>query len=168
MTNPSDGVDYWLSIGGPASNPTGYMWAYCPENPALLQENGKKGASSGPVSQPVAQFGTYSVNASTLGISNQLWDNSLAQLTAASIATVVMTTVAKFIKNRIIGMATQDATEAAVAEGGAELVAEGVVEVGIVSLLPWCLYVCLVPSQHHRSLQRDHSGQVSAPLSVAL
>lgn len=129
ITNPSNNTPYWLSIAGPAKKPYGYMWSYVPPVPSVTssQENGDDDA---PISQPVAQFGTYSANSNTLGISNQIWDNTIAQLGAGAIATIVMTTVTKYISKRISGALVPDAVSEAVAEGGTELVAEGVVEAG--------------------------------------
>lgn len=52
-----------------------------------------------------------------------IWDNSIAQLNAGSIATVVVTITAKYIQKRILGLAVKEAEEA-IAEGGVELVSE--------------------------------------------
>jgi len=125
VTNPSDGVHYYLSIAGPANAPTAYMWSYvAPDFSVPAPANGETAVPQ----QPVAQFGTLSMNSSMLGISNQIWDNTYAQLTAGAIATIAMTTTSKFIQNRIKGMLTAEAEEAALGAAGEELVAEGVVE----------------------------------------
>lgn len=116
MINPSDNTQYWLSIAGPASKPYGYMWTYCP---AI--------SSDGSTEQPVVQIGSYSANANTLWVSNSVWNNSTAQLAADAIATVVITTTAKYIQKRILGLLVDEAVEEAVAEAGAELIAEEVV-----------------------------------------
>ncbi|CAM1504824.1 Fc.00g024150.m01.CDS01 [Cosmosporella sp. VM-42] len=127
VTNPSDGVDYWMSIAGPADNPSGYMWIYCPQSPPAA--NGK---DQGHVATaPVVQLGTYSTNTTQLGISNQIIDNSTITETAATIATMVMSTVTKFMQKRMGGAAVDVAAEEAVVEGGEALVAEEVVEAGI-------------------------------------
>jgi hypothetical protein len=116
VINPSDNTQYWLAIAGPADKPYGYMWTYCP---AI--------SSDGSTEQPVVQIGSYSANANTLWVSNSVWDNSIAQLAAGAIATVVITTTAKYIQKRILGLLVDEAVEEAVAEAGAELIAEEVV-----------------------------------------
>ncbi|KAK4152991.1 hypothetical protein C8A00DRAFT_34249 [Chaetomidium leptoderma] len=119
VTNPSNQTVYWLSIAGPTDKPYGYMWTYCAPVP--------HGLVGDPVTQPVVQFGSYSANANTLGISNVVWDNSTAQLAAAGIATTVMTVVTKYMKKRIAGLLVPEAVDGAVAEAGAEVVAEGII-----------------------------------------
>ncbi|KAI0398885.1 hypothetical protein F4802DRAFT_591628 [Xylaria palmicola] len=128
VVNPSNQTPYWLAIAGPLNKPHGYMWSYTPpvvvKDPngnAILNRNGE------PQVNRVAQFGTYSANSNTLGISNQVLANSVAQLPAETIATAAATVVSFFIKNRITGMAAAAASEAAVAEAGGVLVAEGAV-----------------------------------------
>lgn len=119
VINLPDNTPYWMSISGPATQPTGYMWVY---TPALPPSNG-----DGSTAQPVVQYGSYSANSNTLGISNSIWTSSAADWTAGIISTIVMTTVSNFIKNRILGMAVSDAAEEAAAAAGAELAAEGIV-----------------------------------------
>ncbi|RYP45560.1 hypothetical protein DL768_008109 [Monosporascus sp. mg162] len=54
-------------------------------------------------------------------------DNTIAQLTAGGIVTMVVTTTAKYMRKRILRLVVEEAVEQAAAGVGVEIVAEGVV-----------------------------------------
>jgi hypothetical protein len=117
LHNESDDRDYYMSISGPRDNPTGYYWVYCPDI-----TNGKTNAT-----EIAGSIGTYSVNSQTLGISNMVWDNKWANLTAGTLAAVLVGFTARYVFNRISGMVIEAAAEAAAAATGEALIAAGIV-----------------------------------------
>ncbi|MCJ1387103.1 hypothetical protein MMC17_010232 [Xylographa soralifera] len=123
VINPSNNTPYWLSIAGPANKPYGYMWTYV----APTTTSSEAGSSSNNAGGTSAHNQWLSSALSLPTQTHWLWDNSLAQLGVGAIATIVMTTVSKYIKNRITGALVGDAADAAIADAGAELVAEAVV-----------------------------------------
>ncbi|PYI11662.1 hypothetical protein BO78DRAFT_425583 [Aspergillus sclerotiicarbonarius CBS 121057] len=120
--NESDNRDYWMSISGDWLKPDGYMWCYCPDS-----------ASSGRAATTmVAQVGTFSTNAQTLGISNKILESSWSNVTSSTMATVLASIVGKYLYNRISGMVIDQAAASATAAAG-----EYLVEAGIISSAFW-------------------------------
>ncbi|KAI1084717.1 hypothetical protein F5B20DRAFT_591754 [Whalleya microplaca] len=90
VKNPSDGVEYFVSFAGPASNPYAYFWQYTYQ-PAT-------GSNGDPKVQPVQQFGNLSVNGKYMGVSFGLWKNDKFQLSLAAITTLFGYTIADVVE----------------------------------------------------------------------
>ncbi|KAI1084716.1 hypothetical protein F5B20DRAFT_591752 [Whalleya microplaca] len=118
--NTSDNREFQLSIAGDKSNPTGYMWCYCPDMAV--------GSSDGaPQVQPCAQIGIYSVNTQWLGISTKIWDSKWISAGADALSLILSGFISNFIVNRMQNMLIGVAAEAAGAATGEALVAAGVI-----------------------------------------
>jgi hypothetical protein len=122
IINKSNQTPYWISIAGPSSKPTGYMWAYTrpnSPNPKVVEDD--------PSFIHTVQVGTLSRNSKFLGVSSQLWDNKTLSVTAAVISTIVTTVMTRYIGNRIANTAFAAAMTSAINAAGARLVAAGIV-----------------------------------------
>lgn len=117
LHNDSDNRDYYLSISGPRSKPTGYYWAYCPD-----VTNGQTRAT-----EPAGQIGVYSTNSQTLGISNKIWGSKWANIGVGALTSVLVGLAARYAYNRIAGMVIEAAADAAAVATGEALVAAGVI-----------------------------------------
>ncbi|KAI9896169.1 hypothetical protein N3K66_008341 [Trichothecium roseum] len=117
LHNESDNRDYYMSISGPRSNPTGYYWAYCPDVSTGMAQ----------AVEPAGQIGTYSVSSQTLGISNMIWGNKWSNMTAGTLAALLAGFAARYAFNRISGMVISAAADAAGAATGEALVAAGII-----------------------------------------
>lgn len=122
---PDDPTNYYyIAWAGDSKEPDALMWCAAPlMNPA----SGNAGTADPPTNR-VVQVGTYSRNANTWGISNQIWSSSEAQLAAGTIATIVVKAVFKYVRNRLRGMLAAQAADQGLADAGAEVVAAGLVE----------------------------------------
>ena len=123
IVNQSNNTPYWISIAGPPSAPTGYMWAYTPSSPP----KGPADVGDDPSYIHTVQVGTLSRNSKFLGISNQLWDNKALSVTASVISTVVATVMTRYIAARIAGTAFDTAMTTAVTKAGTLLIQRGIV-----------------------------------------
>jgi len=151
IVNKSNNTPYWISIAGPPTAPTGYMWAYTPPSPSRDADVGDD-----PSYIHTVQVGTLSRNSKFLGVSNQLWDNKALSVTASVISTIVSAVLTRFISGRIAGTAFGAAMTNAIAKAGTALAAKGIIsEAG-------CLACWLtVHSQSHWRCRRRNSLDTS-------
>jgi hypothetical protein len=127
VINQSDQIPYMLSASS-----DGWMWVYATPESTESTISARIGDDPVPANH-VVQLGTFSRNAKTLGVSNFIWDSTVANLTAGALSTIFATVFGNYVKKRISGVAAEAALEGAAEEAGAELVAEGVVEAGVMA-----------------------------------
>lgn len=117
LHNELDDRDYYMSISGSRDNPTGYYWVYCHD-----VTNDKTNATA-----IAGSIGTYLVNSQALGISNMIWDNTWAKLTAGTLAAVLVGITARYVFNRISGMVIEAAADAVAAATEEALISAGII-----------------------------------------
>ncbi|RAL00008.1 uncharacterized protein BO80DRAFT_465721 [Aspergillus ibericus CBS 121593] len=135
VTNPSNNTDYQLSIAGPTTAPYAYMWVYTDPSRIDAARRGQNDAGPGDHTlQPVVQYGTLSMNGSTLGIQNSILEEKWFELGAAVISLAFGKVIGKAIFNRIeqgASAAFADIISAAVDATGLELAEAGVISTAL-------------------------------------